>query len=151
MPEFSLVALKDEIVGDPKFVGYKNSSAPTDWKGDEVIASLINAKGLTVTRSEVGPEEIKEAIAKTPYVTLAPSEEGWLNWITDSGTVIVTPDLKASLYDDNDSIFSGAPGAATRAALKAVVEIPGSRAEELWVVGLLISEGQVGLASNEVV
>ena len=90
MADFTLEALKDEIVGDPQTLGYKNSTTPTDWKGDQTIADLINAKIFTVTRSQVNTEELSQAVTKSAFLALSPSETDWLRWITNSQTVVVT-------------------------------------------------------------
>ena len=113
------------------------------------IADLINAKNLTVTRSQVETEELSMAIEKDAFLATSPSETDWLKWVTNSQTVVITADLTDALYGGN-SIFSGNPGDATRAALQAVVEVLGSRAEVLWAVGRTISAGQVGRAFNEI-
>ncbi len=149
MANFSLVALKDEIVGDPQALGYKNSATANDWKGDQEIADLINAENFTVTRSQVDTEELSQAIGKTAFLGLSPSETDWLMWVTNSQTVVITADLADALYGGG-SVFGGGSGAATRTALQAVVEVPGSRAEVLWGVGLTIALGQVGRAFNEI-
>lgn len=149
MDEFSLEALKDEIVADSEALGYKNSATANDWKEDQEIADLINAKNFTVTRSRVDAEELSQAITKDAFLALAPSETDWLRWVTNSQTIVVTTDLVDALYGTG-TIFGGAPGAATRAALQAVIEVPGSRAEVLWGVNTTISLGQIGRAFNEI-
>ena len=60
MADFNLVALKDEIVGDPQTLGYKNSATPTDWKGDGAIADLINdpANGANIFRKNVPMDDV---------------------------------------------------------------------------------------------
>ena len=144
MAEFSLVALKDEIVGDPQGLGYENP-----WTGnqDQGVADLINAKNFTVTRAQVDSEELSMAVEKAAFLGLSPSETDWLVWITSAQTVIITDDLVDALYGGG-SVFGGGTGAATRAALQAVIEVVGSRAEVLWGVGRNITVGELGRAFN---
>ena len=69
MADFTLVALKDEIVNDPNAIGYKNSAVPTDWKGDQAIADLINdpVNGATIRRNSVMPVSIKQAVDEPDF------------------------------------------------------------------------------------
>ena len=57
MADFTLVALKDEIVNDTQALGYKNTNdtwtgGPNPPKGDQEIADLINAKNLVEDRRQ---------------------------------------------------------------------------------------------------
>ena len=87
MADFSLEALKDEIVNDPQALGYKNSATPTDWKGDQEIADLINAKNLVVDRTQVDMEEIRSTTEFDWYDTLSIDEQEYTRWQTPNSGI----------------------------------------------------------------
>jgi len=163
MAEFSLVALKDEIVNDPEVFNYKNSATPTDWKGDQEIADLINVKNLVIDRIRVLSEDINGdtefawydgmTIDRQEFYTLQTRRENWK----------VTADMKLFLSGrtlaangvagtgvDSDSEWAAADDQDAAPAMLTLIEISGSRAEVLWLEGQTITDGQVGAAFNEI-
>ena len=169
MAEFSLAALKAEIINDPELVGYKNvhpSSDPSDWKGDQLIADLINAKNFQIDRVEVEMEVLRGAIEFDWYDSLSIDEQEYLRWQTPGGGADsigwkVTDDMKLILTGrtltnngvagtgvDNDGWWAAAHDQDAAPAMLALIEVSGSRAEVLWDEGRSISAGQVGGAAN---
>ncbi len=163
MADFSLVALKDEIVNDPQTIGYKNSASPDDWKGDQEIADLINAKNLVIDKPRVASEDINGntkfdwydgmTIDKQEFYTLQTRREFWK----------VTADMKLFLTGrslavggvagtgaDNQSEWAAADDQDAAPVMLVLVEVAGSRAEVLWDEGQSITVGQVGRAFNEI-
>lgn len=161
MAEFSLQALHDEIEADPQAIGYKESGG--EWKGDDVIADLINAKSYAVDQTSVEMEAVRAIVTYAAYNTLAIDEQEWLQWMTpNSGLFQVTADMKLQLTgrslassgsagtgNDSNSFWSAAHRAAMTAALLTLIETPGSRAEVLWGAGQTVSVSNVGWAANQ--
>jgi len=170
MAEFSLEALKDEIVNDSQSLGYKNSATPNDWKEDQEIADLINAKNLVVDRDEVGMDEIRSVIEFGWYDRLSPDEQEYTRWQTPggggedgggnwkvsahmklllSGRALVM-DGVAGTGSNNASYWNATDRDLAAPAILALIEMSGSRAEVLWGVGRTITASNVGGSFNEI-
>ena len=160
MVEFTLTALKSEIETDPKSLGYKEVGG--QWKGDSVIADLLNEKNLVVDRISVGMEAIRQTVFYDWYNGLGIDEQEFLRWQTPNGGLWkVTADMKLGLCG-RDLTIDGVAGAVSAAnswwapadrteaesPLLALLEVPGSRAEVLWGEGRTITAGNVGAAQN---
>lgn len=153
MAEFTLEALKDEIVNDPNTIGYKNTNdtwtgGPNPPKGDQEIADLINdpANGATIRRSLVAPVEIKQTVDQGDFNALSPDEVNYITWIVTGEMLIdVRPD---TIFNGLTQIFG--PATATRVAMTALLQKTGSRAEVLWGENTDVLVGQVGRAFNEI-
>lgn len=157
----ALKALKAEISNDPEGLGYGVGTIPygplTEWKGDQVIADLINAKNLFIDRLHpethvlVGSMEFAWYDGLTPdkqeYFTLQTGFETWL--MTAASKLLLTgaqPAVNgvAGASDPTDSFWLAADQTAAIAAMLPLIEVPGSRAEVLWGEDRIISAGQVG-------
>ena len=159
MAEFSLQALHDEIEADPQTIGYKDAGV---WKGDDVIADLLNAKNYVVDMASVSMEQVRAGVTYDAYNTLAIDEQEWLTWMTPNGGEFqVTADMKLQLSgrslisngiagsgNDSNSFWSAAHRAEMAPAMLALVEVAGGRAEVLWIHGKIISIGEVAKAAN---
>lgn len=164
MAEFTLEALKDEIVNDSESLGYKNSATPDDWKGDQIIADLINDKLLKVDLDSVDMELIRGSTNFDWYDALSIDEQEWLRWQTpNSGSWKVSADMKLKLSgralavngvagsgNDAGSFWAAADRGDAAPAMLALIEVSGSRAGVLWGSGITISLGQVGSAFNAI-
>ena len=160
MAEFSLQALHDEIEADPQTIGYKEAGG--EWKGDDVIADLINAKNYTVDVANVPMEIVRAAVTYAAYNTLSIDEQEWLTWMTpNSGDFEVTADMKLQLSgrtpaaggvggtgDDGDSFWAAVHDQDMAPAMLALVEVAGGRAEVLWGAGQSVSISNVSRAAN---
>ncbi len=160
MADFTLEALRDEIVNDPNSLGYKN--APLDWNGDQEIADLINAKNLFIDRVAVPNHEIRSATEEAWYNGLLADKKGWMEWETQGeSSWPTTADMKLQLSGrskaqngvagtgtDNDSFWTGGDRAEAAPVMLALIELAGSRAEVLWGEGTTIGLGQIGRAQN---
>ena len=160
MADFTLQALHDEIEADPWSIGYKEASG--DWKGDQEIADLINAKNYTVDRLSVPMEEVRAGVTYDAYNDLARKEQEWLCWMTpNSGDFQVTADMKLQLTgrsltsngvagtgNDSQSFWGSAHQSDMALAMLDLIEVPGGRAEVLWGQGKSISLNDVSKAAN---
>lgn len=159
MAEFTLQALHDEIETDPEAIGYKTNG---DWKGDQVIADLINAESYVVDRVSVPMEEVRAGVTYDAYNTLAIDEQEWLTWMTPNGGEFrVTADMKLQLSgrgltsngvagsgNDSNSFWAAAHRGDMAPAMLALIEVPGSRAGVLWGESITVSASNVGHAAN---
>lgn len=159
MAEFSLQTLHDEIEADSEALGYKDAGV---WKGDQVIADLINAKSYAIDQINVEMEAVRAVVTYAAYNTLAIDEQEWLQWMTpNSGLFQVTADMKLQLSgrsmassgiagtgNDSNSFWAAAHRGEMAPALLALIETPGSRAEVLWGAGQTVSVSNVAYAAN---
>lgn len=157
---FTLQELHDEIESDPEALGYKEAGGA--WKGDQVIADLINAQNYTIDRDSVLMEAVRGITTYDAYNTLAIDEQEWLQWMTpNSGQFQVTTDMKLQLSgrsltsagvagsgNDSNSFWSTANRGEMAPAFLALIEVPGSRAEVLWGEGSTVSNRNVAYAAN---
>jgi hypothetical protein len=160
MEEFTLQALHDEIEADSQGIGYKEAGG--EWKGDQVIADLINDKVFIIDRSSVPMEAVRADVTYDAYNTLAIDEQAWIRWMTpNSGEFQVSADMKLQLSgrslavngiagtgNDSNSFWSAAHRGAMAPAMLALIEVPGSRAGVLWGENVTVSAGNVGHAAN---
>lgn len=160
MAEFSLQALHDEIEADPEALGYKEVGG--EWKGDQVIVDLINAKNYKVDRAFVGQDEVRATTTFEAYDTLSIDEQEWLRWMTPGdGPFPVTADMKvllsgreltvdgaAGVGDNGSSFWLLAHQPTMAPAMLALIEVDGSRAEVLWGQGWTITIADVAYAAN---
>jgi len=151
MANFTLEALKNEIVNDPNAVGYKNPD--TTWEGDGVIADLINdpAKGANVFRKNVPMDDV---FAEIDWVVDWLGLSGQRNAVLDKQQafrlITSTAVLDANSVRIRDAfaeIFANTSGG-TLARLNTLTQKAGSRAEVLWGDGARVSLLQVGKAAN---
>jgi len=155
MADFSFVALKDEIENDPLALGYKNSPASGDWKGDQVIADIINnADGTnprTVNFENVDTGDIRSDVQFDWFDGLVVAEQSWFEWLTANGTIKVNDHMLqqlAGIPTANGSIWAAADRTPANAAMAALMQFQGSRAQELW--DRTVTPGDVGRAFNEI-
>ncbi len=166
MAEFSLAALNAEISNDPEGLGYGIGTVPydplTEWRSDQAIADLINAKNLTIDQGRVLSDDINGdthfawydgmSIDRQEFYTLQTRREFWkvtadMKLFLSGRTLAVNG--QAGTGADNDSEWAAADDQDAAPAMLALIEVPGSRAEILWGKGIAISLGQIGRAANE--
>ena len=144
MAEFTLEALKDEIVNDSEGIGYKNGT----WKAHQVVADLINdpALGATITRKLIQSSELKASFDLDEFVALSQGERDYLLClISGEGPIDANEALILSALT---SMFGA--GSTTSTTLLTKIQRQGSRAEILWGENTIIDLGQVGRAFKEV-
>lgn len=138
--------LKDELVNDPTARGYSG-------KPDNQCTALLNEiqAGITIRRTDISPNEVLEAIDTRDFtLTNTTSENSWFESVTqlrmirftlDDGTdTVVLGNLKRLLQNPG--------GQGSRARVIALAIRAGSRAEQLWGRGTIITDVDVGAARN---
>ncbi len=137
-----LLALKTEVNNDPLALGYNPSSGNTG-----LILTTINAKNYTVGKPKISSALIRSSTTYDAYNTLTIDEQEWLIWMTGNNgfneeNVPVTTDLKVQLTGNgspNNSIWATAHRSSMVAAMDALINVPGSRAEILFGYNTVIS------------
>ena len=129
------VELKVELDADPTARGYAGTQ-------DAGAAALLNEiqGGLTVSRTTVSTQEIREAIEVADWMTRTDPQREALAFL--SAGEALNPNA-ANVAAAFTSIFGGTNTIANLAALQTR---DGSRAEELWGDGATIGHGLVAAA-----
>ena len=138
-----LLALKTEVNTDPTGLGY----APDAGTGG--LLDLLNGKNpaTLVQKPKISSAAVRSAVTYDAYNTLAIDEQEWLRWLTGSNgfeeeNLPVSADLRLQLTGDGtptNSFWSAAQRTVMVAAMLAIMDVPGSRAEILWGFGTSIS------------
>ncbi len=141
-----LLALKNEANNDPNGYGY-------DVADTNSILSNINLKraGITVSKPKISSAAIRSLTTYEAFDGLQIPEQDWLRWITGSNgfeeeTLIVTQDLRDRLTgalggsQSGDSIWAASDDDAMEPIMLGLIDVEGSRAEELWGYGTTISK-----------
>ena len=151
MADFTLESLHAEIVNDPTGLGYKEADGVT-WKGDQVIADLLNEVrvAIQIKRSDVDASEVFHAIALGDLVNNpGASQLEWFNALLHLTTPIRLLNADGSATPVRENVIGIVRnGTATLQRLAALETRAGSRAEQLWTEGIVISAGDVGRAAN---
>lgn len=156
---FTLLALKAEINTDPLALGYKVAGV---WKPGQEIADLLNAKNYTIDAISIGMEDARAATTSSAYGGLTADKKEYLRWITPNGGQLrISADVKLQLTgralcvagspgtgNDNSSWWIAQDRAPMSAAFRALIELPGSRAEVLWGQDMHITALLVAQAFN---
>ena len=135
-----LLALKTEIETDPTGLGYSDENTSDDL-------ALINDTRTTikVTKPKIGSAHVRSACTYSAYNNLSIDEQEWIRWMTGSNgfeeeNMDVTPDLITNLTGPaSASIWAVGDRDEMNAAMLALIEVDGSRAEELFGYGTGIS------------
>lgn len=139
-------ALKNELVNDPTARGYTG-------KPDNQCTALLNELqgGITIRRTDIAPNEVLEAIDTRDFQgTLTTAECSWFESVTQLRS------LRLSLDDGSDTLVLGNlkrllanPGTqGSRARIIALANRQGSRAEQLFGRGTVVTDADVGAARN---
>ena len=138
-----LAELKSEVLTDPNGYGYIPENT------DSGVLDIINMKRpeITVNKPRISAADIRSDVTYDAYDTLAIDEQEWIRWITGSNgvneeSVNVTADLRQQLAGDptpTGSIWATAHRTEMNAAMSALMDVPGTRAEQLWGYGTTIT------------
>lgn len=136
-----LATLKTEVATDPLALGYD-----PEGLGTQDLLNKLNAKNYTVSKPMINSDDVKDATTYDAFQGLLDPEEVWLQWQTIrqgiGDNMAVTAELRQKLAGDpisTDSIWAAADRAAMNAAMLALMDVPGSRAEVLFGYGTMIS------------
>ena len=140
-----LAALKDEVNLDPQAFGYIPENT------QEGVLDIINLPRPTINVSKpyISAAEVKDATFYEAYDGALADAQEWLRWVTEGGSteesMKVTQDLRDRLAGvtggslTGDSIWAVGERPAMEAAMLALIDVDGSRAEELFGYGTNIS------------
>lgn len=139
-----LLALKNEVNSDPLALGYNAVSGDTG-----LVLDTINAKDAQFTASKpvISPADVRSTCTYDAYNALSIDEQEWIRWMTGNGgdeQLPVTADLRLQLTDaegnGTNSIWAAGDRTAMNAAMLALIDVDGSRAEDLFGIGAVISK-----------
>ena len=140
-----LLALKTEVNTDPNAYGY----VPEDTNLVLDILALKRVE-ITVSKPKISSAMVRAAVYLDAYDNLLADRQEWLRWITGSGgfdeeSLVVTQDLRDRLTGvlggsiTGDSIWAAADDNIMEPIMLALIDIDGSRAEELFGFGTVIN------------
>ena len=139
-------ALKTEITTDPNAYGYAEFIATrTDWK----VAALLNKTraAIAVPRADVTPLEILEAIKVTDFVSNANAlYAAWFQALAAYPSIRILNENATDTRVMTNLMTILANGSASENRLRALASRPGSRAEQLFGVGVTVADGDIGKA-----
>lgn len=160
-----LATLKTELQTDPRGYGY-NASA----RNDSDMAARINVPrdGTNVPSNPTGDGGaangviklnnrtvdtglIRAAVTFDGYDGLVVASQSWFNWLTSGGNITVNAHLLqqlAGIPTATSSIWAAADRTAMNAAMEALMRKFGSRAEEKFGIGVVVTVTEVGNALN---
>jgi len=132
-----LTALKAEVTNDPLAIGY---SYFTDGNTDKLVGE-INAKNYTTSKPKISSSDVRAAVTFDAFNNLSIDEQKWIQWVVPGEAeddIVVTPDLRTVLTTSS-TFWATGDRAAMQAAMLALIDVPGSRAEVLFGYGTYIS------------
>ena len=148
----SFPALKTEIQTDPRGYGY----APLVAAGsDSLVATLLNKvrdgtdgfAAITIRRGDIKSSELFESITAADWNAIA--TQGSRDWLQSIANI---PTLRLQLDNGSDTnILAGlkllfGAGTVTRTNLIAIATRSGSRTEELFGVGIAVTDQDIARA-----
>ena len=140
-----LLALKTEVNTDPMAYGY----VPSDTYAG--VLDIINLKRaeITVSKPKISASLVRAGTTLIAYDALLADKQEWLRWMTGSGgfdaeDMTVTDDLREALAGQTggsleNSIWSAGARTEMEQVMLALIDVEGSRAEQLWGYGTVIS------------
>jgi hypothetical protein len=142
-----LSQLKSEVNTDPDTLGY-NPTGPT-----HEILEIINLPraAYTIPKPAISQAAARAATVFDAFKNLGIDEQPWLTWITgsnggsegESESLIVTADLRLQLTDaegdGTSSIWHATNRSAMNAAMLDLIDVDGSRAQDLWGFDTIIT------------
>ena len=135
------VALKAELSNDPTGLGYK-TGGPGTYKDDPTMADIINLPrvGISVFRGRINTDELVACVDKTEYSALSAGDKQLFQILISCGTIDTS---SATLRSMIAGIFAAG---ATRTAMIAAASRTGSRAEELFGIGVALTHEDMAKA-----
>lgn len=134
-----LLALKNEVTLDPNGYGYNQGDT-------EGTLSILNLKRpeITVSKPKISSADIRSKCTYDAYNNLSIDEQEWIRWMTGSNgfeeeNVVVTADLRTQLTDGSNSIWAPSDRPAMTTAMLDIIDVEGSRAEQLFGYGVVIT------------
>jgi len=128
-----LLALKTEINTDPDGLGY----VPENTNDGITLINAISASYI-VSKPKISASDVRSTTTYDAYNNLAIDEQEWIRWMTgsngfDEENMAVTPDLIAQLTGPGSaSIWAPADRTEMNAAMLSLIDVDGSRAQDLF-------------------
>jgi len=148
-----LLELRNEIMNDLGGLGYPPIDEHTSG-----IVRVINDKdkGFVVQKPKISAAAVRGAVTFDAYNALIADAQEWLRWITGSNGVeeeslLVTADILQQLTGSpnaSGSIWRLQDRSEMNAAMSALINVPGSRAEDMFGYGTYISGSDVNAARD---
>lgn len=134
-------ALTTELQTDPTGRGY---AAHVATGNHDELARLINEfqGGITVEKPSITSQELIDSVVQTEYGGLSAANRQYFDMLAGSARIDTRTGRPARVGLLN--IF--AAGTTTRTNLTAVVQRNGSRAEQLWGYGTVVTVAEIGQA-----
>ncbi|MEZ0155269.1 MAG: hypothetical protein AB9Q22_10270 [Candidatus Reddybacter sp.] len=140
-----LLALKTEVNSDPLGFAYNAATGDTG-----LVLSTVNLARaqFVVSKPSIAPGDVRATCTYDAYNNLSIDEQEWIRWMTGSGgnsaaSLVVTVDLRLRLTDaegsGTGSIWAAADRAEMNQAMLDLIDVAGSRAENLFGYGTVIS------------
>ena len=163
-----LLTLKNEFVNDPRGYGYEQYWITTPWDGglnpiinaprdgSNVPSNPTGAGGaadgkIKVNNPSVDTGKIRAAVTFAAFDGLVTASQSWFNWLTANGFISVNAHLLQSLAGiptATGSIWAAGDRTAMNAAMELLMRKYGSRAEELFGVGVVVSTDEISASHN---
>lgn len=136
-----LVLLRNEVLTDPLALGYDPLGGTSD------IINILNTKNpiFIINKPKISAAKVRASCTYDAYNALTADAQEWLRWITGSNgfneeSLDVTTDLRARLTDGSNSIWAVGDRSIMNATMLSLIDVVGSRAEDLFGYGTIISD-----------
>jgi hypothetical protein len=139
-----LSQLKSEVNTDPDTLGYDTTVVKAG------VLDVINLKraAYTIAKPKISAAAVRSAVNFTVYDNTLPDKQEYLRWITGSNgteeeSLIVTDALRQDLAGDptaDGSIWQPTNRTAMNQAMLDLIDVDGSRAQDLWGFDTRITE-----------
>jgi hypothetical protein len=130
----NLQVLKDEIESNPVGMAYLPFTSENDVANSDVIDNADGANPRTVDQDAVESGDIRSETTFDGFDGLVVAKQQWFEWLTAAGDVTVNTETLQQLAGIpvfNDSIWATADRDAMNAAMVALFQFQGSRAQEI--------------------
>ena len=129
-----LVALKAEFDTNPVSMSYLAFTAVNDGPNTEIINNTNGGNSRTVNQEMVETADIRSSCTLDAFSGLNAAEQSWFEWLTSGGEITVNTETLqklAGIPTDTDAIWQAGDRVAMNAAMTALMQFLGSRAQEL--------------------
>lgn len=129
-----LQALKDEFTNNPVSMAYLAFDAGNDVANAEVINNSDGSNQRTVDYKTVDTGDIRGNTTFKGFDGLVTAEQAWFEWLTINGVIPVNAETLqqlAGIPTPTQSIWAVGDRTAMNAAMAALMQFQGSRAQEI--------------------
>lgn len=129
-----LQSLKDELTNNPIGMAYLALTAENDVANANAINNADGTNPRTINNSTVDTGDIRGNTTFDGFDGLTTAEQAWFEWLTVNGVIPVnaeTLEKLAGIPTANQAIWAAADRTAMNAAMTALMQFQGSRAQEI--------------------